>query len=51
MKNNLFYLIGVAHLLSYIGISTFSVNSADGEYLERQFTNNGTKSMFKSLYI
>lgn len=40
MKNNLFYLIGVACLLSYTGTFTSCVNGVDDEYLEQQFTDN-----------
>lgn len=41
MKNKLFYLIGVASLLSYTGTFTSCVNGVDDEYLEQQFTDNG----------
>lgn len=39
MKNKLFYLIGVAHLLSYIGTFTSCKNDIDDEHLEQQFTD------------
>lgn len=41
MKNKLFYLIGVASLLSYTGTFTSCVNGVDDEYLEQKFTDNG----------
>lgn len=41
MKNKLFYLIGVASLLSYTGTFTSCVNGVDDEYLEQQSTDNG----------
>ena len=44
MKNKLFYLIGVAHLLSYI-----SVSNVDGKYSLLPLTINKTNYMSKSL--
>lgn len=41
MKNKLFYLIGVACILSYTGTFTSCVNGVDDEYLEQKFTDNG----------
>lgn len=43
MKNKLFYLIGVAGLLSYTGTFTSCVNGVDDEYLEQKITE-GTGS-------
>lgn len=40
MKNKLFYLIGVAGLLSYTGTFTSCVNGVDDEYLEQRFTES-----------
>lgn len=36
MKNNLFYLTGVAYQLNYTGIFTSCINSVNNEYLEQQ---------------
>lgn len=41
MKNKLFYLIGVASLLSYTGTFTSCVNGVDDEYLDQVITDGG----------
>ena len=49
MKNKLFYLIGVAHLLSYISKYTSSVSNVDGKYSLLPLTINKTNYTSKSL--
>ncbi len=49
MKNKLFYLIGVAHLLSYISRYTSCVSNVGGKYSQLPLTNNKTNYMSKSL--
>ena len=44
MKNRLFYLIGVAALLSYTGTFTSCVNGVDDEYLEQQLLGDSEGS-------
>lgn len=40
MKNNLFYLIGVACLLGFTGTFTSCINGVDDEYLEQKITES-----------
>lgn len=49
MKNRLFYLIGVAHLLSYIGTFTSCKNSADNKHFKQQLTDNETSYMLNRI--
>ena len=49
MKNKLFYLIGVAHLLSYISTSTSYISDVNGKLPKLSLTNKTINNMFNSL--